>query len=74
MSALKRVANVAGGVMSAAWPASPVSMIAPSTSLLPIHTLTNVGWASRARCSSVWPPNKNSLNASVADGADCGGA
>src|SRR5207249_5945308 len=62
MKALNQVVNVAGGVTSAALPAlALVSRIAPDTSLLPSHAVTNVGCTSRARCSSVFPPNRNSL-------------
>ena len=62
MNALNRVANVAGGVMSAALPAlALVSRIAASASLLPSHTVTNVGWTCRPHCSSVFPPSRNSL-------------
>ena len=51
------------GVISAGLPGLALLVNDPSTSLLPIHTLTSVGSASAMRSSWVRPPRKNVVRA-----------
>ncbi len=55
--------NTGTGVTSAGLPGSLVLVSEPSTSLLPIHAVTNVGWASCMACTWVRPPRMKVVSA-----------
>src|SRR5438874_849527 len=55
--------NVATGVISVESPALAELVAAPSTSLLPAHTLTNVGCAAIMACICVRPPSMSRVSA-----------